>query len=93
MVDTEAGYDCPAYSTYLNTTFMDGTTRRTQPNGICRHTQVHSGTSVLLTFTQASLRQTPAIPSRGIPGQAIRALPRTLRSRFGLWQRLGITTT
>ncbi|KAH7393640.1 copper amine oxidase [Cadophora sp. MPI-SDFR-AT-0126] len=29
------GYDCPAYSTYLNTAYMDGTTRRTQPNGIC----------------------------------------------------------
>ncbi|KAM5346287.1 hypothetical protein ACJ41O_009292 [Fusarium nematophilum] len=29
------GYDCPAYATYMNTTYMDGTTRRSQPNGIC----------------------------------------------------------
>ncbi|KAJ0109324.1 amine oxidase catalytic domain-containing protein [Diaporthe amygdali] len=29
------GYDCPAYSTYINTTYMDGTSRNTQPNAIC----------------------------------------------------------
>ncbi|KAK6849702.1 Copper amine oxidase [Apiospora arundinis] len=51
MVSLVNGYDCPAYSTYLNTTYVDGTTRKVRPNGICLFEsdpgypiQRHSGT-------------------------------------------------
>ncbi|KAL1847003.1 hypothetical protein Daus18300_014080, partial [Diaporthe australafricana] len=35
IVSLVNGYDCPAYSTYMDTAYMDGTTRNIQPNGIC----------------------------------------------------------
>ncbi|KAH8586808.1 copper amine oxidase [Bisporella sp. PMI_857] len=35
IVSLVNGYDCPSHSTYVNIDFLDGTTRRTQPNGIC----------------------------------------------------------
>ncbi|KAK8065730.1 Copper amine oxidase [Apiospora hydei] len=51
MVSLVNGYDCPGYSTYLNTTYVDGTTRKVRPNGICLFEsdpgypiQRHSGT-------------------------------------------------
>lgn len=88
-----AGYDCPAYSTYINTTYMDGTTRNIQPNGICKWFYGSARGPLSDNFLQVFLSTPKIYPSKDTQGQASQASPRTSRSSFAQSQQLETTTT